>query len=96
TQVVTVTDNQVPTVLVQNITVYLDASGNVSITPAQINNGSTDNCGIATVTLDKTGFNCSNVGANTVNLTVTDIHGNSATVAATVTVVDAIKPTVNT
>jgi hypothetical protein len=96
TQVVTVTDNQAPTVLVQNITVYLDASGNVSITPAQINNGSTDNCGIATVTLDKTSFNCSNVGANTVNLTVTDIHGNSATVAATVTVVDAIKPTVNT
>ncbi|WP_299125267.1 VCBS repeat-containing protein, partial [uncultured Tenacibaculum sp.] len=39
-------DNTNPTVVTQDITVQLDTTGNVSITPAQINNGSTDNCGI--------------------------------------------------
>jgi hypothetical protein len=96
TQVVTVTDNQAPIVLTQNITINLDASGATSITTTQINNGSTDNCGIQSISLDKTSFNCSNVGNNTVTLTVTDIHGNSATATATVIVVDNIKPTVQT
>jgi hypothetical protein len=96
TQVVTVTDNQAPIVLTQNITINLDASGAASITTTQINNGSTDNCGIQTISLDKASFNCSNVGNNTVTLTVTDIHGNSASATATVTVVDNIKPTVQT
>ncbi len=95
-QTVTVTDVQVPTVITQNITVNLDANGIVSITPSQINNGSFDNCSIATITLDKTSFNCTNVGANTVILTVTDVNGNVSTSPATVTVVDNIAPTVIT
>ncbi len=93
---VTVVDNIAPTVITQNITVNLDANGTVSITPSQINNGSFDNCSIATITLDKTSFNCSNVGANTVILTVTDVNGNVSTSPATVTVVDNIAPTVIT
>ncbi len=96
TAVVTVVDNIAPTVITQNITVNLDANGAVSITPSQINNGSFDNCSIATITLDKTSFNCSNVGANTVILTVTDVNGNVSTLPATVTVVDNIAPTVIT
>jgi hypothetical protein len=38
--VVTVVDNTKPTVITQNINAYLDATGNVTITPAQVNNGS--------------------------------------------------------
>jgi hypothetical protein len=93
TATVTVVDNIVPTVLTQNISVNLAANGTVSITPSQINNGSTDNCGIATYTLDKTSFTCANVGANTVTLTVTDVNGNVGSKTATVTVVDNIAPT---
>jgi hypothetical protein len=37
---VTIEDNMAPTALCQNITVQLDATGNVTITPAQIDNGS--------------------------------------------------------
>jgi hypothetical protein len=37
-------------------------------------------------------FNCANVGPNNVVLTVTDVHGNSATCNATVTVQDIIPP----
>jgi hypothetical protein len=94
--VVTVEDHVAPIVLVQNRTIQLNASGAATITAADINNGSTDNCGIASVVLSKTAFDCSNVGANTVTLTVTDIHGNVASQTATVTVQDNIAPTVIT
>jgi PKD repeat protein len=99
TATVTVQDNIKPTVHTQNITVQLDANGTASITAAQINDGSTDNCtaaGDLQLSLDKTSFDCSNVGTNTVTLTVTDAHGNSETGTATVTVQDNIKPTVHT
>ncbi len=96
TATVTVEDTVTPSVITQNITVQLDASGNVSITPTQINNGSSDNCGIQSINLDKTIFDCTNIGANTVTLTVTDVNGNSVSNTATVTVEDTIDPTVVT
>ena len=64
-QTVTVTDNIAPTVITKNITVNLDASGTASITASQVDNGSTDNCGVASVSVSPTTFNCSNV-SNTI------------------------------
>jgi hypothetical protein len=58
--------------------VSLDASGAAGITPSQINNGSFDACSAVTLSLNNTTFNCSNVGNNTVTLTVTDNNNNSA------------------
>ncbi|MEY8867889.1 hypothetical protein AB9K24_00150, partial [Meridianimaribacter flavus] len=81
---VTVEDNTAPTAVCQNATVVLDASGNGSITTSDIDNGSNDACGIASMSLDQTSFDCSNVGANTVTLTVTDNNGNVSTCSATV------------
>ncbi|EPR72755.1 secreted hyalin domain protein-likely involved in carbohydrate binding or cell-adhesion [Winogradskyella psychrotolerans RS-3] len=72
--------------ITQNITVSLDASLNSTITPSQIDNGSSDNCAIASMTLDETTFDCSHIGENTVTLTVTDINGNSDAATAVVTV----------
>jgi hypothetical protein len=92
TQTVTVNDTENPVVATQAITVQLDATGAASITTADINNGSADNCGISTYTLDKTTFDCSNVGTNTVTLTVTDIHNNVAAATAVVTVQDNVAP----
>ena len=54
-------DNVAPTAICQNLTVQLDATGAGSITAAQVNNGSSDNCGIATMTLDQTDFDCTDV-----------------------------------
>ncbi|MFV8346699.1 gliding motility-associated C-terminal domain-containing protein, partial [Flavobacterium sp. ZB4P13] len=88
TATVTIEDKVAPIVLTKNIPVQLDASGNASITAAQINNGSTDNCGIASISLSKLTFSCANVGANTVILTVRDVKGNVATASAVVTVVN--------
>ena len=91
-QNVIVTDTTAPTVNVQNVTVALDINGNATINASQINNGSTDNCGIQSVTVSPMAFTCANIGANTVILTVTDLSGNSTTATATVTVVDNINP----
>jgi hypothetical protein len=92
TAVVTVQDLTAPVVVTQNITVQLDGTGNVSITAAQVNNGSSDACGIASMSVTPNSFNCSNLGANTVTLTVTDVNGNSSTATAVVTVQDKLGP----
>ena len=55
-----------------SITVLLDENGMASITAADINDDSSDDCGIASMTATPLAFNCSDVGANTVTLTVTD------------------------
>ena len=86
TQEVTVQDTTLPTVITQPLTITLDASGQASITASQIDNGSTDNCTIASIAIDIENFNCNNLGLNTVTLTVTDIYGNIATQTAIVTV----------
>ena len=90
---VTVNDDELPNAVCQDLTVQLDANGNASITAGQINNVSTDNCGIASFSVSPSSFTCSNVGSNTVTLTVTDVNGNTSTCTATVTVVDDTAPT---
>ncbi|CAM1354386.1 gliding motility-associated C-terminal domain-containing protein [Tenacibaculum insulae] len=96
TAVVTVEDNILPTVVTQDITVQLDANGSATITPSQIDNGSSDNCSIASMSLDITDFTCAVSGVNTVTLTVTDTAGNSVDATAEVTVEDVMAPTVVT
>ncbi|WP_299607448.1 BspA family leucine-rich repeat surface protein [uncultured Aquimarina sp.] len=89
---VEVVDTTNPTVVCQNITVQLDDTGNASITAAIIDNGSTDLSGIASLAIDVTDFDCTNVGDNMVTLTVTDANGNTDMCMATVTVEDSISP----
>jgi CHRD domain/HYR domain len=89
---VTVVDNVPPVALCKPATVQLDAMGVGTLTAADINNMSTDACGIASLSASKTTFDCTNVGANTVILTVTDVNGNTATCNATVTVQDMVAP----
>jgi hypothetical protein len=94
--IVTVEDSIDPIVITQNITIQLDALGNASIVPADVNNGSSDNCMMGTFSLDITDFTCTDLGDNTVELTVTDQSGNSASASAIVTVEDSIDPIVIT
>jgi hypothetical protein len=95
TAIVTVEDNLLPEAIAQDITVTLDASGVATITAADIDNGSFDNCGIASRSLDVTSFSCSDLGVNTVTLTVIDVNGNSSTAMATVTVDGGLTITIN-
>ena len=63
-----------------------------SISTDDIDNGSSDACGIASLSLSQTDFDCSHVGTNQVILTVTDVNGNQSTATATVTVEDDVAP----
>ncbi|MBM3176819.1 MAG: fibronectin type III domain-containing protein [Bacteroidetes bacterium] len=90
----TIVDKVKPVVVTKDITVKLDANGVASIAVANIDNNSTDNHQVLSRVLNKTSFNCDNLGENKVALTVTDLSGNTATATATVTVVDEIKPAV--
>jgi hypothetical protein len=83
-------DNENPVAICQDIFLQLDSTGNASITAAHIDNGSTDNCGIASMSLDMMVFTSSDEGENTVTLTVTDSSGNFSTCTATVTVLPYI------
>jgi gliding motility-associated-like protein len=91
---ITVLDTTSPVVICQDITVYLDQTGQVSIVPSDIDNGSTDNCTITSTVLDILSFDCSDRGINVVTLTVTDPSGNSSSCTANVNVVDNIPPDV--
>ncbi|RLC24160.1 MAG: hypothetical protein DRH21_05940 [Deltaproteobacteria bacterium] len=89
---ITVVDDSIPTVLTQSVVIYLDSSGMASITPANINSGSFDNCGIDTMYLDVYDFSCENIGYNMITLSVTDFAGNSSSASDSVTVMDTIPP----
>ncbi|MGI4741353.1 MAG: choice-of-anchor J domain-containing protein [Janthinobacterium lividum] len=81
-----VNDTQAPVVLAAGFTVSL-VNGQAKIEAADIDYGSTDNCAVASMTIDKTTFTCANIGDNAVTLTVTDMSGNVSKQTVTVVVV---------
>jgi len=84
-----------PLVLTKNIQIEVDANGNASISPAQVDSGSISHSGALNLVLDQTAFGCSNVGTPvTVTLTGIDAKGYSSSATAQVTVVDNQKPLV--
>jgi hypothetical protein len=90
---VTVSDDQTPTAVCQDITVDLDASGNASIVAADVDGGSSDNCPAGlTLAISTNTFDCDNMGDNNVTLTVTDGNSNGSSCVATVTVRDVTAP----
>ncbi|OUJ66880.1 LamG-like jellyroll fold domain-containing protein, partial [Hymenobacter crusticola] len=58
---VTVQDNLAPTVVAQDVNLTLDATGMATLTTAQVNNGSFDNCGIASMSVSPSTFSCGNL-----------------------------------
>ncbi len=75
------------------ITATSDVYG-ASVDGGDIDNGSTDNCGIVDYSVSPSDFTCGEVGANTVTLTVTDGAGNTSSCNATVTVQDVDAPVI--
>lgn len=89
TVVINVADNTPPNAqctgsfdiaLVQGQTAQLLAS--------EIDNGSTDDCGIGSMSISPSSFSVNDTGSNTVTLTVIDENGNSSTCQTTVNVVN--------
>jgi hypothetical protein len=92
---VTVVDDSLPTAVCQNITVFLGATGQVTVVPAEIDGGSTDNCANPTLTINNQPsfvYTCNDIGVNNAVLTVSDASSNSAFCVADVTVLDTTRP----
>ena len=83
---VKIADTTLPNAVAQNLQVQLDSFGNATITAAQINNGSTDNCSVSTMSLSQYTFTISDIGIKTITLTITDSSGNISTASSQVTV----------
>lgn len=87
--VLTLNDAINPTAICSNAIVQLDANGNGSLTAAQINNGSFDNCGIDTFYISQIQFTCADVGVSILDFTVVDIVGNTSVCQFNATVLPA-------
>ena len=86
--IVNIRDNFEPVLVLQDIILTLNAGGNAILTPADVDLGSYDNCnGDVLLSLEKTDFNCKDIGINEVKVTGIDSNGNIATETILVTVV---------
>ena len=89
---VTIVDDTVPNAIANDITIELDADG-VAVLDIDDVAASTDNCGIFDEWVNKTTFDCADLGANTVNFVAEDTSGNQSTTTFVVTVEDNLAPT---
>lgn len=92
TAIVTVKDVIAPEMRCKNTTIYLNTDGQASLAPAQLDNNSSDNCGILLMEISQTTFTCQHLGSNTVLLSGHDSSFNKSECSASVTVIDAIAP----
>ncbi|MEB2780124.1 MopE-related protein, partial [Algoriphagus sp. C2-6-M1] len=84
---VTVNDTQAPTVFTSNKSFTIDLGEEVNLVPSDIDNGSSDNCGILSFELSKTLFTAADEGENSVILTVEDMYSNQRSEQAIVTII---------
>lgn len=96
---IVVQDTQAPVALCQPTIVFVNPSGVADqvISPALIDAGSTDNCGIASRTLSPATFNCLQAGNSfPITMTVADSAGNTASCSTTIRIeIESPQPTAN-
>lgn len=85
-------DTIFPVVQTKTATVYL-INGTASLTASQVDSGSYDNCGVASVMVTPNVFANSDYGVKQVVVSVTDKSGNSTTRFATVNVESGVPVT---
>ena len=64
----------------------LDGTGNLTIATGDIDNGTTDNCSLQSLTLSQTAFDCNDIGTVDLTLVATDIHGNADSCTTTINI----------
>lgn len=94
---ISVIDRIAPLAICQDsLSVELDTSGMAMISADLIDLGSTDNCGMVNLSIDKETLSCEDLGEQTISLMVTDATGLSSTCSTlvTVTATEELCPTV--
>jgi gliding motility-associated-like protein len=90
--VLQVSDQAPPVARGRNMDVQLGSNGQATLSAVSLNDGSSDNCEISTISLSQTTFTCADIGEQEVVLTVEDVNGNAASTSVTVTVEDKLAP----
>ena len=85
-------DTEAPVLVTQNITLFLDESGTAFFLPSDIDGGSTDNCGIDSLVVNISQFECEDIGDNVIQVIVFDNGNLSDTGTVVITVEDMIPP----
>jgi hypothetical protein len=85
------TDNIAPELTVKNITIQISGEEQVTISPDDVIEQTSDNCNIASKSLSKDTFTSADEGDNNIDVTVTDDSGNFTTLTCIVTVDVATK-----
>jgi hypothetical protein len=83
---ITVIDNIPPTSKCRNIAINLEENASLSILTDDIDDGSSDNCTLSSVTISQSIFDCTDLGENSVSLIAIDDSGNRDTCISIVTV----------
>ena len=82
-------DTVPPTVRTRPVSRTL-AGGVATVSPADVDDGSSDNWGIASLSLNRTRFACADIGSQSLLLSATDKAGNTASAAAQLQVLGAL------
>ncbi len=90
---VTEEDTIPPTLITQDITLYLNDNGETSYTAEMIDDGSSDNCSEVSFELSNTDLNCEDLGENQHEVKLWDENGNYDSTSVMITVLDTIAPT---
>ncbi|MEH0156541.1 T9SS type A sorting domain-containing protein [Limibacter armeniacum] len=85
-------ENNEPTVVCQSQTVFLNESGEATVTAEMVDGGSKDDVGIVSMEVSKGVFSCDDLGTNIVVLSVTDTDGAEAKCETIISVEDTIPP----
>ena len=81
-----------PIALCQDLLLFLDTAAIINLNPADIDNGSTAECGVDTIFASESSFDCDDIGVHVVILSVVDSSQTTATCDANVTIQD-VAPT---
>lgn len=91
---VSVIDTIKPNLTTKLATIALDQTGNALLKAKDVVELATDNCSIADTILSKSTFSCSDIGVNSIIVTVTDISGNRRQSSVDVTIIDTLPPSI--
>ena len=92
---VNVIDTVNPTISCKNATIYLDTNGQFIIDTSYVYSSSFAGCGLDSIWIADSIFDCSRTGLNTVSVYARDINGNVDSCQANIIVLDTITPTIS-
>lgn len=93
---INIIDNSAPTIVVNSVIAYLDELGSATISIHDLDGGSYDNCdNTFNLELSDSVFTYADIGINTVLFTLSNTHGESSSINATIEVKDTLPPVIN-